>query len=214
MTTKIGLIADVHADVTSLRAALDLLTKIDVDEVLCAGDLVEKGPDGDLVVKMLKAEGVPTVMGNHDHYVVTHLASLLDVQGHPEHSLTTDTIEYLNKLPSYVKLEREGKRIFLAHGTPYDKYEYLFLNSPDDLYQLVVEETDLSDVVILGHTHAPMIVRVEDTTIVNPGSVCGTLSFGSATCAVLTLPDGNFDVYSIETGEPVHAERRLVEDII
>ncbi len=213
LTTKIGLLSDVHADVMSLRAALDVLESNEAGEILCAGDLVEKGPEGDAVIRLLQDEKTPTVMGNHDHYAMTHLAQLVDAQGKAEHGLIDASITFLEKLPNYLQFEREGKRLFLAHGTPYDKYEYLFLNSPVALYQLVLEETDYADVIILGHTHAPMIVRIEDSYIVNPGSVCRTFSFGSGTCAILTLPDMVFDVYDVQTGKLVGAEKRLVENI-
>lgn len=214
MTTKIGLLSDVHADIDSFEKAMNLLAEQQVDEIYCCGDLVEKGPNGDAVIEALQEHDIPCVMGNHDHYVIRYLANLHDDRGQSEHGLSQRTIDYLNNLPNYLKLEREGKHIFLAHGTPYDKYEYLFLNSPTDLYQMVVEEAEHADVVILGHTHSPMIVRAADTIIVNPGSVCGAFSFGSSTCAVLTLPDGIFDVYHIATGELVHAEHRMVEDVL
>ena len=49
-TMRLGLISDIHADLGALDAALGALVERRVDRIVCAGDVVEKGPDGDAVV--------------------------------------------------------------------------------------------------------------------------------------------------------------------
>jgi Icc-related predicted phosphoesterase len=56
---NIGLIADIHADYDSLKIALDILEGKAADTILCAGDLVEKGPKGDAVADLIRQRNIP-----------------------------------------------------------------------------------------------------------------------------------------------------------
>jgi putative phosphoesterase len=47
-------------------------------------------------------------------------------------------------------------------------------------------ESGKFDLVIYGHTHEPVIQRVKDAWIINPGEVCGWL-YGKPTVAVIDL---------------------------
>lgn len=42
------------------------------------------------------------------------------------------------------------------------------------------------DLVIYGHTHEPLIKKVKDTLLINPGEVCGWL-YGKSTAALVDL---------------------------
>ena len=66
---KIGIIADVHGDHSALKTALERLDTIhQVDHILCAGDLVGRGPEQEQVVELVRQRGIPTVKGNHDEW--------------------------------------------------------------------------------------------------------------------------------------------------
>ena len=58
---KIGILSDIHGDSVSLDLALDLLDEKQVDAVLCAGDVVEKGENHDDVVSALVRLKIPCV---------------------------------------------------------------------------------------------------------------------------------------------------------
>ena len=51
---RIGLISDIHGDIDALNTALTLLKAQGAEKILCAGDLVEKGTEGDAVVRVIK----------------------------------------------------------------------------------------------------------------------------------------------------------------
>jgi len=76
-----------------------------------------------------------------------------------------------------VELERVGLRVVMIHGHQYGspKVEVLIRDFPD------------ASVVIYGHTHQPLIRRLGDTLVVNPGSA-GQRRFGKpVTAARLTI---------------------------
>lgn len=202
---KLGLIADIHADLSALRRALDLLDGQGVEQVLCAGDLVEKGLDGDAVTRLLRERRIPCVLGNHDASAERNNAWLMRHYGrnHPQ-ILDAETARHVARLPNHLRFEWVGLHIYLTHGTPWSNLDYLFPFSKAETFKQVVSAAP-ADLIILGHTHRPMLAQVDAAWIVNPGSVCGERSKGSSTCAVVTLPSLHVQFYSLMTGEQVHA---------
>src|SRR5687767_13954790 len=121
---RLGLISDIHADVKGLQRALELLHDKQTNQIICAGDAVEKGPDGDAVVEILKAEQVACIAGNHDRDAINNQAWLRD-NGDPAHPpalktrlLSDDSLEWLKALPQILTLTCEGILLFIAHGAP------------------------------------------------------------------------------------------------
>ncbi|MBI4685399.1 MAG: metallophosphoesterase [Nitrospirae bacterium] len=49
------------------------------------------------------------------------------------------------------------------------------------------------DVVIYGHTHEPVMKRIKDALLINPGEVCGWL-YGKSTVALLDLNTMNAEI--------------------
>lgn len=200
---KIGLISDIHANVKALHRALDILQGQGVDQIICAGDLVDKGVEGDAVVALIRVRNIPSVVGNHDWMADLSQERRLDRHGddHPMR-LADDTLDFLATLPDTLTYTWEGRRVLVAHGTPWSRDEYLFPYSKAALFKQVAQFAE-ADVVILGHTHEPMIALVDEVSIFNPGSVCGLHEHGSGTCATLTLPDCVFRVFDIRSGQRV-----------
>jgi putative phosphoesterase len=202
--TKIGIISDIHANLDALQRALAILRSQQPNQILCAGDIVERGSDGDSVVQLLKASDIPCVMGNHDFDAVGNQAWLranADLS-HPAMQgrlLKDETLAYLTSLPKTLAFVWEKCRVVLTHGAPWNTNEYVFPTSVPQIFQRIVSETQ-ADVVILGHTHIPMSVQVNDTRIINPGAVCGNYPDGKGTCAVLHLPDLLVQIFSLESG--------------
>lgn len=210
---KLGIIADVHADLPSLIAAMELLHKRGAERIVCAGDLVEKGPDGDAVVDTIKAKGIPTVRGNHDSHVRSNQkwlrldmprTTFRDTQATTLRLLKDETLDYVEALPTSLVFTLADTHFVVAHGVPSNDLEYLYPTARRSMFEAVVRKArDLDpcvQVLILGHTHAPMVARVLDTWILNPGSVAGLHTSGSNTCGLFTLPECKFEVFDIVTG--------------
>ena len=205
---KLGLISDVHADINALERALMILES--VDHIICAGDLVEKGADGDAVVAKIRESKIACVQGNHDKGARDNVDWVMRYFP-PEHPtnmryfLKEETLTYVDKLPFGLRLNIEGKRIFLGHANPWNQIAYIFPRGEKNLLRNVIREAD-TDIVILGHTHVSMQVMVDDPQgmILNPGSVSEN---GSHTCATLSLPDCEFQVYDLATGDVTEFEK-------
>jgi putative phosphoesterase len=206
---NIGIIADIHADLSALKIALDIVYEQGADMVICAGDLVGKGPYGDQVIELLRAESIPSVLGNHD-FIAPNSQKWLQNTKIVKHtgessSLSQESLDYIVKLPRTHDFYWEGTCLQMAHGTPWSIETYVYPYSGQSIFEDVAQSAN-ADVVVLGHTHEPMVAKIRGTWIVNPGSVCGNFTYGSRTCAVLSLPSCNLKVFDLKSGKRVSVQ--------
>lgn len=209
MTTTIGLISDIHADLDALEHALILLKDKQVDRILCCGDLVDRGFDGDEVIERIDEANIPCVMGNHDEdMLMGDRAFLLRERW----ELVSDaSMAKLKQFPYKRPYTVEGVDILLAHGSPNFNTDYLFPDMTLKEYQRVLKAAKAS-VLMVGHTHMPMCIEVKGQGwIVNPGSVCLHERRDTGSCGILTLPEVSFTVYSSYSGSPIEISRRILE---
>ncbi|MDX1994229.1 MAG: metallophosphoesterase family protein [bacterium] len=213
--SKLGVISDIHGDVNALRTALHLLRQQGADQIVCTGDLVEGHPQNDAVVKLIIENHIPSVLGNHDQnaaYVHNWLH-----ENHAEHTLSPkvlmqlETARYVGGLPRTLRLTIDGFDLLVAHGAPWDNTVSALATESRDLFERIAHEAE-ADVVLLGHTHRPMAVRVGITWVFNPGSVFNNRppylwnTRREHSCGLLSLPDCRFTVFNLHTGEALVPE--------
>lgn len=186
----IGVISDIHGDSHALELVLDRLDNYhQVDLILCAGDLVGRGPDQDRVVSMIRERNIPTVRGNHDEW---------------HYSLTAANTAYLKSLPLDWRASVDGVGIFMCHGKPGSNLWGLYRDHISETLLNMMLASLQVDVLVTGHTHIPMYLRVARGCVVNPGSVYTFKSSRatSHTYGVLHLPTLEFELYDV-MAEPV-----------
>jgi predicted phosphodiesterase len=102
--------------------------------------------------------------------------------------LGADELSYLAARPLTADLELDGLRFHLVHATPSEPlYRYL-RPSEETRWKAEVESLE-ADIVLVGHTHLPMLVRIGDKIVLNPGSV-GLPSDGDPRAAFAVIEDG------------------------
>ncbi len=182
---KIGIISDIHGDDVALEAALDRLDNVhQVQYILCAGDLIGRGPEPEQVVRIVRNRAIPTVQGNHDGWA---------------YGMEPENAAYLLGLPVDWQTELAGIRIFMTHGKPGNNMWGLYPERVSTrIVDLMLDSLD-ADVLVAGHTHIPMCVYGQRSVIVNPGSLYTFASRrpSSHTYGVLSLPDLSFDLYDL-----------------
>jgi hypothetical protein len=63
---RIAIFSDIHGNLPALQAVLADIAKQKLEIVNCLGNLVGYGASPDAVTERIRAEGVPTIMGNYD----------------------------------------------------------------------------------------------------------------------------------------------------
>jgi predicted phosphodiesterase len=164
---RIALLADVHGNVPALEAVLGDIAASGIAEVYCLGDLVGYGPDPTGVVARIREAGIPTVRGNYDDgvgnrrgqcgcYYATDQARR---DGDASYAFTDGALsesdhEWLAALPDDIRLQVDGLRVLLAHGSPRKINEYLLPDRTDTFLARLADQAE-ADVVCVGHVHMP-----------------------------------------------------------
>jgi putative phosphoesterase len=194
---RIVVISDVHSNLVAFQSVIDHLPSY--DHLIFLGDLVGHGPQPNEVVERLQQlRPARVLMGNHDHAVATG-----DVSGFSPHAeiavewtrrhIKQENLAYLGRLLPSARMELSNTRLGLFHGSPSDPLtEYIFPGIPDLAARKLIHGTGVP-IVLLGHTHIPMIYSFEREMLANPGSV-GQPRDGDprAAFALMTLSEDKF----------------------
>jgi predicted phosphodiesterase len=210
---RLGLLADIHGDMRALEAALRRLETLAVDRLVCGGDLVGYGSEPDAVVAEIRDRGMPCIRGNHDRWAIER-RQMLGVTGWKTAELRDDTWEFLGRLPPSVRIGSPDCVVEFHHGSPASDMEFVTAYKP--LPPSVQEFWDKSDarVLVLGHTHIPMIVRGPRGMVVNPGSVLGVSGVQTSySFAVLDTDNLSVRVYEIRIGREIRRDPIDIDNV-
>ncbi|NPA47310.1 MAG: metallophosphoesterase family protein [Thermococci archaeon] len=176
---RISLISDVHSNLEALEAVWDEIK--DTDAVLCMGDLVGYGASPNEVIEFvreqMKRKIFLCVHGNHDKAVAFDFDWRFNpfarkaVEWH-RRVISEENMEFLRKFPVVETfMDDTGRTYLMVHGSPrapVDEYVPPWL--PDVEFKAILSYVEQDD-LLLGHTHIPMLKKIEGRRIINPGSV-------------------------------------------
>jgi putative phosphoesterase len=196
----IAILSDIHGNLPALEAVLQDLSTRPQDHTYCLGDLVGYGAFPNEVVHRIRAEGIPTIMGNYDDGVgfdrddcgCAYRDEGEKARGQESlmwtRAKTTDQNKaFLRDFVPDLRFETEGKRVLLVHGSPRRMNEYLFEDRPDSSFQRLAESSN-ADIIVFGHTHKPYVKEVGGVLFVNAGSVGKPKDGDWRACYVLLTP--------------------------
>lgn len=183
---KLAVLADIHANLAALHAVIEDLERWSPDMVIVAGDIISRGPLSreclDLVLQMRDERGWHVIRGNHERYMLT----FDEERRRPDfaanraqlelnriiawvHSQVADRIPVIAALPERLTLEVEGERIAVYHASVrHDRDGIYRQTSVEEVRSQIDPE---AAVFCVGHTHMPLVRRVDTTLVVNAGSV-------------------------------------------
>ncbi|MCP8305251.1 MAG: metallophosphoesterase family protein [archaeon] len=212
---EIAFVSDIHGNLDALNAVLGTMSQ---KSIFCLGDLVGYGANPNEVVEWARENDVKCVMGNHEYAVITKDVSWFNWAAQravfwTRSNLKSSNMEFIKKLPKRMKLEIEGIKILLVHGSPTDPiFEYVMPDTHRDLFDYYLSSNGV-DVVCLGHTHIPFMYRFDKGIVFNPGSVGQPRSGDPRACyAILTIKGGDVQIehelveYDVES-----AARKIME---
>lgn len=199
MLNKIGLIGDVHARDERLAAALQLLSDMDLDAIICTGDIMDGPGCPDTCISLLQAHGVKTVRGNHDRWVLEGKARHIPNAHHAE-DLSEASLSYLESLPVQLEFETAMGSLLLCHGMAHNDLRKVWPGTermpPErsrELDQLI--EQGRHDFVINGHMHFKVMIHFEALAMINAGTISGEHWPGFTT---IDFDQGEIQAYRFE----------------
>ncbi len=164
---RIALFSDIHGNLVALDEVLADIDAAGIDERYCLGDLVGYGPEPVGVIERIRSLGIPTIQGNYDEGIGTRRGECgcyygtdqARSDGAASYAFTEAAVgdadaAWLAVLPAKFRLEIDGVRVLLAHGSPRRINEYLLLDRAEKQLVRLALEAD-ADVVCVGHIHVP-----------------------------------------------------------
>lgn len=176
---RIALLGDIHGSHIALRAVLDSAAKHGAERLLITGDLVGYYDRPKEVLEMIEPWKRDIVRGNHEEMLIQARTDPVFLAGVDSRfgtglrcaieQLSARQLDQLCTLPHPLELELGGRRIQLCHGSPWDIDQYIYQDGESKLLERCASPD--FDVVVLGHTHHPLLKQVGGCVLVNPGSV-------------------------------------------
>jgi predicted phosphodiesterase len=190
---RIAILSDIHGNSIALDAVLADARRMEVDGYWVLGDHVAIGPEpGAVLDRLLGLDNVLFTRGNTDRYVVTGElppptlgeaqvdGTLVPVYASMKASFAWTkgfvtahgTVDWLAQLPLDIRFRcADGVRVLAVHASPgTDDGEGVHPGMSNAQIGAVVAGAD-ADLIIVGHTHEPMVRRVGRQVVVNLGSV-------------------------------------------
>lgn len=188
---RYAILSDIHSNLEALRAVLDRIAGMKIDEICCLGDVVGYNADPNECVDIARSEGMRCLMGNHD----SRAAGLEEPEDFnpsaaravlwTRERLTPENRQFLRDLPRVVRADA----LALFHGSLQDTDRYILtLSDVRDQFRALRELPSPARFGLFGHTHVPIAftlangailigqnenIRFSDdrSYLINPGSV-------------------------------------------
>ncbi len=180
---KIAILADIHGNMPALQRVAAHLETWQPDQVVMAGDVVNRGPQPrrclQFVEERQQAAGWHMVRGNHEDYVLVFNRPDVPKRG-PEFEVYRNAywtyrrldgkISCLETMPFQVSMVGpDGREVRVVHASMRGNRDGIYPDTPDTLLRRQVAPAPA--VLCVGHTHRPLVRRLDDTLVVNVGSV-------------------------------------------
>ena len=177
---RVALISDIHGNLVALEAVLADLGHEQPDRILCLGDVAATGPQPRETLDRLRALGWPIVMGNADAALLGPIPEteadgdvrrIEEVDRWCAGQLSPADLDYLRGFRPTLEVSLgHGLTLLCFHGSPRSFDDLIEATTPEDELEYLFSGHDAA-VMAGGHTHAQLVRRHGERTVLNPGSV-------------------------------------------
>ncbi len=176
---KIAILADIHSNLPALETVVDHVERWQPDHIVVVGDVVNRGPRPRECLQLIQARGWPCVLGNHEEYVISHAQPNASRSGikFRIHRISYWTYQQLNGDVSALTampfqrsiITPDGGEVRFVHASMRGTRDGIFPTTPDDVLRQQILPPPR--VIGVGHTHKALIRSIDQTLVVNAGSV-------------------------------------------
>ncbi|AKP66562.1 metallophosphoesterase family protein [Companilactobacillus ginsenosidimutans] len=187
MDHRIGILSDIHGNVTALKTVLKQLQTENITEYWFLGDLMTPGPGVNEIFDMLNSLNTTVfIRGNWDDLVIkilsddeqyldfdndgyVHVARMVE---YLSETITAANFKQLRDAPTFKKFSINGLNIQVSHNLTLKNFGHELL--PYEIqgnFDELVEDSKI-DLAFYGHTHHQLMrTTSDDQMIINPGSI-------------------------------------------
>jgi len=180
---KIAVLSDIHGNLPALEAVVAHIDAWSPDLVVVDGDIINRGPLSgdclDLVVERHHSQGWYLLRGNHEEFVLDCGGPDQPLSGpvfemkrfaHFALAQVVDHVDLLRRLPDEFEQEGpNGQLLRIVHASMRSNRDGIYPMTPEEEIRRQIAPAPA--VFVTGHTHRPLMRQVDDTLVVNIGSV-------------------------------------------
>ena len=182
---RIAVLGGVYSNWIALEAAVADARRRGAEEIFCLGDLGAFGPHPDRVWPILMENKVRTIQGNYEESLVASAddcnCGYTDPRDNRFAQISYDYTaahtsapfrRWMADLPGQIRLNWEGRRLLMCHGSPRRINEFLWETTTSDAFlHRLLSESD-ADVILCTHTGLPWHRDLDGGRhVVNVGSI-------------------------------------------
>ncbi|HOP32409.1 MAG TPA: YfcE family phosphodiesterase [Candidatus Hydrothermia bacterium] len=221
---RVLVISDIHGNIVTMEK---LLKQEQYDLMICLGDIVDYGPFPNEVVQMVRENADFCVLGNHDFSLAfgTECPGTTDefreitynLRDFFDYELTLENANYIRNLPYTMELNLLSVEILMVHSSPKSPLDgYVTLDQDVNIIKEQMIQERHFDKILYGHTHKSGYITIENTVILNPGSLGFPRGDRHPTYGI--FEDGNFEIKTLEYNAKklinVYKDHKVPEKII
>ena len=180
---KVAVLADIHGNVPALERVTNHIEAWRPDRVVMAGDVINRGPRPAECLRFVQekqgGDGWDVVRGNHEDYVLAQARPDAPRKG-PKFDIVRNAywtylkldgqVGALEAMPFQVTFFSPDKQeVRTVHASMRNNRDGIYTDTPDDALRRKINPPPA--VLCVGHTHRPLIREIDQTLVVNVGSV-------------------------------------------
>ena len=176
---RIGVLSDIHGNIDALQAVLRECNQYKIDHYFFLGDYVGYYYNPHKVWKLILSLNGTLIKGNHenilfeisnqsiskkeikDKYGIAHEMAL--------GQFSKNEIKSIFDLPEKLTITYNNTSFQLNHGSPWNQDTYLYHNTDANILDQA-DDPEI-DYVLVGHSHYSFIKKLDNSILINPGSV-------------------------------------------
>lgn len=226
---KIIFFSDAHGNQYAVNSFFRQIKHIPYDMVIFGGDVFGYYYGTNEIIDKFREKKIRCLLGNHDKMFLDLIeekiteSELVDKYGNSykniQSKISRTNIDFLYTLQSRFDMKIDGLNISFVHGSINDPINGRIY--PDTI---ISEETSYCgiDYVFCGHTHHKLIKKIDNTVLINAGSIgqqrdgkgCSFVVFDTVTCKFQTFKV-KYDVTQLEReiryNETGQMQNKLIE---
>ena len=218
---RIAILSDIHGNMPALEAVIEDIKLRNIDEVICIGDLIGKGPEPAKVIAKIRNHCDVVIRGNWDEFILNESDS--ESIKWQQNQLSTEDNYYLKQLPFCYEFMLGDKFIRCAHASPRSVHERILPFHPLEKQETLFENSELTtnicgeripDCYIYGDIHYACIKPIKGKGIlVNVGSVGNPLDIPEASYCILEQVGNSVGVQLVRVPYDKEAVLKIAKEV-
>lgn len=190
---RIAILSDIHGNMPALEAVFEDIRLRKIDEIICIGDLIGKGPQPAEAIAYVREHCDIVIRGNWDEFILNETE--FESTKWQQNLLNEEHRGYLGQLPFCYEFMLGEKFVRCVHASPRSVHERISPFQPLEKQESLFENSDVTlnicgertpDYYIYGDIHYAFVKPIEGKGIlVNVGSVGNPLDIPEASYGIL-----------------------------